>query len=101
MKKKQSKLKNYKLDLHHLDTSRATDFEQNLILKLDQFLAPLLIQKNIRIEIVVGKGLGSKKFIDGKSPTKFFTERYLTKLGLVESMIQNSDFNDGVIICAW
>lgn len=50
---------------------------------LDKFLLPFLrLNKNQKVEIVVGRGLNSNFFIEGKHSLLYYTEIYLDKLGL-------------------
>jgi hypothetical protein len=65
---------------------------------LDRFLNPFLNSKsgnqNRKIEIVVGRGLNSNTFIDGKNPLRFYTEMYLHKTGFDW---KNNGLNPGII----
>jgi hypothetical protein len=50
---------------------------------LDKFLLPFLrSNKNQKVEIIVGRGLNSNFFIEGKHSSLYYTEIYLNKLGL-------------------
>ncbi|MEM1312170.1 MAG: hypothetical protein AAGF07_01765 [Patescibacteria group bacterium] len=49
---------------------------------LDKFMTPLLHQQNVEIVIIVGNGLHSNRFINGKNPLRVYVENYLVKLGV-------------------
>ncbi len=91
------------LDLHNF-RSEYHFFEKELEERIDKFLTPFLNQSyngrtNFRVKIIVGKGLNSKTFIENKNPIKFFTEKYLNKLGLDWKYEGLADFgNEGVIL---
>lgn len=74
------------LDLHHLKFNSPYEIEEKIYHKLDNFLHPFLKKHTsshtIKVEIVVGKGLNSTNFIEGKNPLRFYVEKYLNKLGI-------------------
>jgi hypothetical protein len=82
MPKKSQRIRNNNtLDLHSFSPSLGGDIEQEVFQALDKFMTPRMTQKNIQISIIVGKGLGSKKFINGKNPLRHYTEKYLSLIG--------------------
>jgi hypothetical protein len=93
--------KRYKLDLHNFKPIDYGLLEIELEFKLDSFLRPLLNLKSCKIEIVVGKGLNSKRFINGKNPLRFYTEKYLQKLNLDYKEGGYFEGQDGVLIVHW
>jgi|688.fasta_scaffold157733_3 hypothetical protein len=75
-----------------------SNLENEIEIVLDRFLNPFLNSKsgnqNRKIEIVVGRGLNSNTFIDGKNPLRFYTEMYLHKTGFDW---KNNGLNPGII----
>ncbi len=69
------------LDLHNLRPIPGESVEEAVYRVLDRFMTKFLIQKTVDVTIIVGKGLGSKKFINGKNPLRYYTEQYLHKVG--------------------
>jgi hypothetical protein len=89
------------LDLHHLRTYNGETIEEAVERILDDFLLPYLLKKTADITIIVGKGLGSKKFINGKNYLRYYTENYLQKIGC--SWTSNDIYGqfDGQIKIRW
>jgi hypothetical protein len=80
------------LDLHHLRFGAGESVEECVNRKLDNFMSRYLLCKSVDITIIVGKGLGSKKTINGKNPLRYYTEVYLKNLGCEWT---NGDFMTG------
>lgn len=91
------KRNNLVLDLHNLSFSSWLEIEDKVHRKLDKFLYPLLQNNNANCtaQIIVGRGLNSKRFIEGKNPMRYYTENYLAQVGLIW---KNGEYqNDGII----
>ena len=53
------------------------------------------------LRIVVGKGLGSKKFINGKNSLRYYTELYLDGMSIEYKEGSYIDGQEGVIRIIW
>ena len=77
------------MDLHNLNGKGNSITENDIWIALDRFINNVKLQNSrqikteipVKICIVVGKGLQSKNFINGKSILRFHTEKYLDKCG--------------------
>ena len=78
------------------------DTVQDSVFKiLDRFMTRHLLCKTADLTIIVGKGLGSRSVIEGKNPLRYYTEKYLEKVGCAWT---NGDFwngQDGCIRVRW
>lgn len=76
------------------------DLEKQVDLILDRFISQFLNTKQVglRLKIIVGKGLNSKRFINKKTPLRFHTENYLRSLSLRFSDAPDFDGGYGVIL---
>lgn len=87
--------KTMEVNLRH--QSSGYDLQRNIESRLDSVFYPILqktVKKypatkksnyeyiGIQVRLIVGKGLNSRTHINGKHPVRFYTEQYLTKLGL-------------------
>jgi hypothetical protein len=87
------------LDLRATKFDLNFDLEFQIIQILDEFLYPFLkSKKNSILRICVGKGLNSKRFIEGMHPLKYYTVRYLTRVGLKYRYSKPFDGGEGVLI---
>ncbi|GAB4145979.1 MAG: hypothetical protein OHK0017_06190 [Patescibacteria group bacterium] len=82
------------LDLRSYPFDLQSDLEAQVELLLDRFLRPYLQSKNFRgtAVILVGRGLNSQRYIQGKNPLRYYTEQYLLRLGL---SFANASVNQG------
>jgi hypothetical protein len=58
------------------------DIESQIHTKIQKFLLVHLQKKTFMAKIIVGKGLNSQNFIQGKNPLRFYTENYLAQLNI-------------------
>lgn len=65
---------------------------------IDNFVGRFLHQRNIMLRIIVGKGVNSKNFINGKNPLRYYTEQYLNSLNVPWRNGQHWEGQEGVII---
>lgn len=83
------------LNLRNLRAWHGSYLDKEIFLLIDKFVMPYLTSKKRHVlEIIVGRGLNSSQFIDGKNPTRYYCEQYLTKLNL---HWKNHSINPGVI----
>jgi hypothetical protein len=73
--------KNHILNLHELYFEGSSFIQEELEEVLDDFVAPNLV-KPTKLLIITGKGIHSKHFIQGKNPLRYYTEKYLEKVGI-------------------
>ena len=82
----------YSLDLHQLNLKNELDPQGIIHLKIDNFLRPLLQKKNIKIEIIVGRGHNSR--VNPRSSTgtipvlRFYTKEYLDILNIRSNYVE-------------
>jgi hypothetical protein len=93
-------MKVYKLDLHNFKPN-GFSVQKDLEEILDRFFSPLMPLESCRIELIVGKGINSKRFINKKNPLRYYTEIYLQKLNLNFREGGFLNGQDGVIIVEW
>jgi hypothetical protein len=89
------------IDLHHVRIQKNETVQEVVFRKLDKFMARHLICKTADLTIIVGKGLGSKNFIDGKNALRYYTEQYLQNVGCTWT---NGDYwtgQEGTIRVRW
>jgi hypothetical protein len=72
---------NHILNLHEMYFEGSSFVQDELEEVLDDFITPYLL-KPTRLLIIAGKGIHSKHFIEGKNPLRYYTEKYLEKLGV-------------------
>jgi hypothetical protein len=93
---------NYVLDLHRLWFESESFVQEEVELELDRFVTPFLRVKpgrsSIRLTIVVGKGIHSHHFIEGKNPLRYYTEIYLQEVGLAWKNADNFHGGQGAIV---
>lgn len=71
------------LNLHNLYFEGESFVEEELEEVLDNFISPYLINsEHCELLIISGKGIHSRHFIEGKNPLRYYTERYLAKIGV-------------------
>lgn len=68
---------------------------------LDRFLRPHLYRDRVVLRIVVGKGVNSATYIQGRNPLRYYTEQYLRRLNLSYRSGQLWEGQEGVIIVEW
>jgi hypothetical protein len=90
-----------KLDLHNLHTEPGESYYDATIRNLDKFMTKYLLLPSASLEIVVGKGIGSKNFINGKNPLRHYVEGYLVSIGCSYSGGNFLNNTEGVIIVRW
>jgi hypothetical protein len=88
--KKYTTTKKAKLDLHFLELKNGQTPQETVERLLDAFLTKYLLCTSVKLEIVVGRGIGSTRFINGKNPVKHYTEQYLRRM--------NCPFREGSIL---
>jgi hypothetical protein len=69
------------LNLHEIYFQGGSFIQEELEEVLDDFVAPFLL-KPTKLLIITGKGIHSKHFINGKNPLRYYTEKYLEKVGV-------------------
>jgi hypothetical protein len=89
------------LDLHSLKRIPGESVEQAVYRYVDKFMTPFLNQKTIDVSIVVGKGIRSSRFINGKNPLRYYVETYLTKIGCSWTCGDFMSGQEGVIRIRW
>jgi Smr domain len=90
-----------KLDLHDLQPEFGESYYEAAIRVLDNFMSKYLQLKSADLEIVVGKGIGSKNFINGKNPLRYYVEQYLDSVGCEYSGGNYLNNTEGVVIVRW
>jgi Smr domain len=90
-----------KLDLHDLQPEFGESYYDAAIRVLDNFMSKYLQLKSADLEIVVGKGIGSKNFINGKNPLRYYVEQYLDSVGCEYSGGSYLNNTEGVVIVRW
>ncbi|MEI6728403.1 MAG: Smr/MutS family protein [bacterium] len=94
------------IDLHHLN-GRGQPVGQNEVwLSLDQFISKIKTQNagkiksgiGVKIIVIVGKGLQTKKFIQGKNPLRFYAESYINACGYSWRNGEYGEGESGVIV---
>lgn len=87
------------LDLHNLGFGSFLEVEEVVFGELDRFLYPFLSgKKSGQVRIIVGRGLNSKRRIEGRNPMRYYTEKYLKNVGLTWRDGGYFDGQDGVLI---
>ncbi len=86
------------LNLRQISFDNHLQSQGEIELVLDKFIAPLLQRQGISAKIIVGKGMNSSTFIDGKHPLRYYTECYLSKLGLYWKNGFLTEGKEGVIV---
>jgi hypothetical protein len=99
--KKQPQTQKAKLDLHHLTLKNGQTPQETVERLVDQFLTKYLLCDSVKLEIVVGRGIGSTRFIDGKNPIRHYVENYLTKMNCPFRSGDVMFGQDGVIFVEW
>ena len=89
------------LDLHHLEPNPGESIEEAIHRVMDKFMSPLLMQKSVDLSIIVGKGLRSTRFINGKNPLRHYVENYLTRVGCSWTNGDWTTGQEGVIRVRW
>jgi len=76
------------------------EIEDKIYRTLDTVFAPLLVKPgNVQqVKIIVGKGMNSKRLIQGKHPVKFYTEKYLSRLGFTWTYGGYFDGQEGTMV---
>jgi DNA-nicking Smr family endonuclease len=73
---------NLVLNLHQLYFEGESFVEEEIEEIVDNFMSPYLMsQGGEELRIITGKGIHSKHFINGKNPLRYYTEKYLDKIG--------------------
>lgn len=85
------------LDLHNFQASDWQFFESELFQKLDEFIYQHSRSKINKVAIVVGKGLSSRRLIEGKNPLRYYTEQYLNQTALEWTNADHFSGGSGVI----
>jgi hypothetical protein len=99
--KKINTIQNAKLDLHFLKLRTGETPQECVERSLDAFLTKYLLFPSVKLEIVVGRGIGSTRFINGKNPVRFYVEQYLKQMNC-PFREGNMVFNeDGIIWVEW
>ncbi len=92
----------FALDLHSLWFESASFVQEEVELELDRFISPFLRVKPgrnpIKITIIVGKGIHSHHYIEGKNPLRYYTEIYLQEVGLSWRNADNFHGGRGAIV---
>ena len=101
MKKSQRISNQYTLDLHHLKLNYGENVQEAVYRILDNFMSRTLMARTADLTIIVGKGLGSKHFIDGKNSLRFYTEQYLSMVGCTWTNGDYTTGQEGVIRVRW
>ena len=86
------------LNLRSYNFEDPSNIPQEVELILDSFIAPFLQRRSVRLIIIVGKGIGSRRTIGGKNPLRYYTERYLNALQLPYRQGAYHEGQEGVII---
>lgn len=87
------------LDLRGHRFDLGFDLEFQIINILDSFFYPFLkSRKSSILKICVGRGLNSRRFIEGMHPLKYYTTRYLNRLNLKYRNAGVADGGEGVLI---
>jgi hypothetical protein len=89
------------LDLHHLEPNLGESVEEAVARVMDNFMSRYLLQKTVDISIIVGKGLRSTRFINGKNPLRHYVENYLTRVGCSWTNGDWTTGQEGVIRVRW
>lgn len=74
-------IKNNVLDLHHLKFRSSLGIQGEVEGVVDSFLHKMSRGNYKHVEIIVGKGINSKRLIEGKNPLRYYVETYLQKAG--------------------
>ena len=90
-----------KLDLHDLNPEFGETYQEAAIRSLDKFMSKYLHLKSADLEIVVGKGIGSKNFIQGKNPLRYYVEGYLESIGCEFTGGSYLNNTEGVVLVRW
>lgn len=85
------------IDLHKIRINNDFSVQSQVEDFLEKQIRPFLYHKNMKICLIVGKGLNSKKMIEGKNPVRFYTENFLNNLGF-NWQNENSFWGDSGII---
>lgn len=93
--------KNSTLDLHHIRPLPGEPYQDCVFRIVDKFVTPYLLKPTGKLRIIVGKGLGSKKFINGKNLLRYYVELYLNQVGLYYTEGEIFDGQEGVIKIEW
>jgi hypothetical protein len=101
MNKKNRRKDNSILDLHELNFFPKETPKEAVNRELDRFFTKWLMVKSVNLTIIVGKGLGSKKLINGKNPLRFYTEEYLNLLQIEWRNEKDWFGQEGVIKVRW
>ncbi len=100
--KKSERLRNQStLDLHHIRFLSGESPQEAVYRELDKFMTRWFLSRSADITIIVGKGLGSKKFINGKNMLRHYTEEYLTLAGCEWTNDKDWAGQEGVIRVRW
>lgn len=86
------------LNLRNTQFQNSNHIQQEVEHLVDSFVRPFLQQRNMALRIIVGKGVNSKRFINGKNPLRYYTENYLNILGLNWRNGQQWEGQEGVVI---
>ena len=89
------------LDLHSIRPLPGESHQECVFRLVDKFITPYLFKPTANLRIIVGKGLGSKKFINGKNLLRYCTELYLDSVGIEYKEGSFIDGQEGVIKIEW
>ncbi len=90
-----------KLDLHFLELKNGATPQETVERLVDNFLTKYLLCRSVKLEIVVGRGIGSTRFIDGKNPVRFYAEQYLKQMNCPFRGGDVAFGEDGIIWVEW
>lgn len=89
------------LNLHELHFEAEFVVQEEVEELVDNFVTPYLTRKSanpLTLKIIVGKGLHSHHFIDGKNPLRYYTEEYLNATNLNFRNAPEHEGGRGVIL---
>jgi hypothetical protein len=89
------------LDLHSIKPLPGESHQDCVFRLVDKFITPYLFKPSVDLRIIVGKGLGSKNFINGKNSLRYYTELYLDGVGIEYKEGSYIDGQEGVIRVVW
>ena len=88
------------LNLRAIRFSGINFMEQEIQMELDRFVSPFLLGKGgkVKLTIIVGRGLNSKRLIQNKHPVRYYTETYLNRMGFSWRQGEINNGGEGVIV---
>jgi hypothetical protein len=99
--RRKRKLNQQTLDLHHLEPQPEESVQEAVTRVMDKFMTPHLQKHTVDISIIVGKGMRSTRFIDGKNPLRVYVENYLSRVGCSWTNGDWANGQEGVIRVRW